>query len=871
MKLSNTPINMVQTVLNAIDSYSMGSLRALAQEPVQNAMDAVRAGQSKVTVEYRLIRRELPDGSTCFLLSITDSGTTGLRGPVYNQEQMAERGHKLLPEENWAAFEAQGWTKQATDALGSRGQGKNAFLYHSYVPGESRRMLMVYDTKLEDGVYRLGMRFALPNDLTRDPPLLNNEAKSTIAKYSVPVPGDITVPLGLEPLRHIGTRVIVPFLSEEDVPNLMPGGELSRWLQRCWWRAIQIGNLHIRVVDNETGEVEQITVPGWWRELRPENQPSSVGRRLDFPEDGQTFVWSNLAFGDGHMIRRLYLSYSESLVEDEIERGDPEFAGIQVLRGSQWIETLGSRELGDYIPRDKRAGFRGFVEFDKLTDRCLRITENSQHDGFIARGKKGEVIRELRIKLEDCTSEFCAEVGWESATTVTPQQLSKREQSTHEHFMNTFLVSNGRNPSPSPKPGPTGEQPLHWDCRLDLEYPDPDTARVKWGQSLRQVRVEVGVESGDRLIDNANLLMEWVDDRGNVDKTLYENAIGFLWSKERVQQQLELGDWKILRGKVSQAQQIHCPVPGEYRLRAVVEYRGTRVKSASETVYVQTEPPPPPQRNPVTLSISAVNISVREKRSRIDHGEELQIQINVRNRGTQPGKFQLTANFNGVGLASNKPIELAGTPAGSSSRPKSILTPVLQLLDPRQTVPLETVGTRSMCMPDSSGRYRITADLVDVSGDHVINDSAIVYFQRDPGNTQNNLPFRIEQQSQKAMWLMNKDLDRLTYPADYPLYREMKDIKHQRSALQGRLAFIAEISANGLLEWALRPIEEEGSDSNYVQLYNESRSLDDELWDHFNRGLEKLSKSVDSPTEYAKAWRETVATMLDIFAREHNS
>ncbi len=127
--LVSTPSNMVSSVRNAIESYQMGPLRALAQEPVQNALDEKSAPQ--VRVEYRLHARSTTDGNPYYLLTITDSGTGGLKGPVLTPEQLDERGYKLNDGENWAAFEGQGFTEKSGGDLGNRGQGKSAFLYHS--------------------------------------------------------------------------------------------------------------------------------------------------------------------------------------------------------------------------------------------------------------------------------------------------------------------------------------------------------------------------------------------------------------------------------------------------------------------------------------------------------------------------------------------------------------------------------------------------------------------------------------------------------------------------------------------------------------------------------------------------------------------
>ena len=866
-QFTNTSSNMAQTVLNIVEGYKMGAFRALAQEPVQNAMDAVRKGRKSVTVEYRLLRRRDASGNPCFLLTVTDSGTTGLRGPLVSSEQLKRRHFKLKPEENWAAFEAQGYTKENEDALGSRGQGKAAFLYHSHISGETRRMAICYDTLLEDSEYRFGMRLARPVDQVLTPPLLNEEAIAAVQGDCYRLSDHPAIPLGLQPLDDVGTRVIVPFVNDDDAQKMKPGGELSRWLQRCWWRAIQTGKVCIRVVDDETGETEKIAAPTWWRNWPTENRPTANGVWHSLPEGSRACVWSNLEFGTGH-IRRLVLLHSDSLSEDEIIKDYPEYAGIQILRGSQWIETRGARQdLGDHIPIDKRPGFRGYVEFDKYTDGKLRAAENSQHDGFDARGNRGEIVRELREQLDVCMRDFSAKMGWESAITITTQQLSKREKSTHARFVEIFLNPNGRKPA-SAGAGNKEGQGLNWDCRLDLDYPDPENARVDWGQSLRNVYAEVGVEPGEEMIGSADLILEWLDAAGNSREICkQENAIAKQWGKDRIQERFELGDWRVLRGKATSERQIECPEPGECRLRVVIEYRGGRVKRAERIVYVQAEPPPPPQKNPVTLSISAENISVKDKK-RIDHGEELLIQINAGNRNPQAATYRLTARLDNEILVRDLPVELDGTPLGDTPRRQPILSETLQLLDPNQSAPLAIAGVKRLTMPDSSRTFYIHADLNNDIGDEFAA-SCPVYFQRDPGNAASKLPFEIEEKrDQRAMWLMNAKLDRLTYPADYPLYKEMNDVSRQRRALQGRLAFISEITANGLLEWAMRPIDEGRGSSNYDRLYDENRGTDDELWDEFNRGLEKLVKISEPPTEYARVWRETVAVMLQIFAKE---
>ena len=721
MEFKNTSSNMVQAIDNIITGYKMGPMRALAQEPVQNALDAKRKGQSCVFVEYRLLRRQTREGDDCYLLAVTDSGTTGLRGPMVSEDELRQRDYKLSQEENWAAFEAQGYKKENEDALGSRGQGKTAFLYHSHVPGDARRMVMLYDTLLESGEYRFGMRYARPIDQIMSPPLFDDKAKQQVKQESVQFEG-VDVPLGLEALTEIGTRVIVPFLASEELPALRPGGELSRWLQRCWWRAIQLGRLRILVVDDERGDTEDIVVPSWWQDLpRDRGKPSKNGRWHELPDGRQFCRWRDLPLGDGPQIRELVLLHSDAVSEDEIISDYPEYAGIQLLRGSQWIETRGvKQEYGDFVPVDKRPGFRGYVEFNKQADSLLRSAENSQHDGFDARGKNGEIVRELRHQLDERVREFSDEMGWESAQPVTVRQVTQREKATHTKFLETFLNPNGRKPKPITGTDSDDGMQILWDCHLTVKYPESKSTRVDWGQSIRDVRVEVEFEPGDALEGSADLVLEWLDVNDKATE-LYrlENALSKEWDCKPARAQFELGDWQILRGKASRERQINCPEPGDHKLRAVVEYNGVRVKSAARTVYVQAEPPPPPTQHPFTLSVIPTNASDGEQR-RIEHGQVLQVDIFARNRTTESTRLFLNASLQRGGFAEvfaqRMPVDLQGTPAGDAPARKMIFSVSRRLLDPYQSIPLNLSGIQSLTMPESSGQYSVSADLLDESG-----------------------------------------------------------------------------------------------------------------------------------------------------------
>ncbi len=457
----STASNMVASVRSIIEGYRMGPTRALAQEPVQNSKDAAPRGRAHV--EYRLHRRHTSAGADFHMLTVTDSNTSGLQGPIRSLSDIAQ-GEALSEGENWAAFEGMGYTKKSSeDALGSRGQGKAAYLCHSRLPALSsgqERMIMLYDTLLADGEYRLGVRYANPSDVVRHPPFRGDEARNIVStRYSE---HGLAIELGLESLTEVGARVIVPYLSQEAVEAIR-SGELESWLQHCWWRAVQMG-LAIDIVD-EDGEQRTVGVPRCW--IDEPWRRNSQGLQS----------WENLDVGDRLQIKRIVLLYDDALNENVAE-----FQGVQLLRGQQWIESLGQETLGDYIPRERRPGFRGFVEFDRRAERQLHRAENPQHEHF---DRRTTGVRELLAAIESKVREFAEEQGWGAQALIRPAPESERDAATE--FLR-FLSPHGR-AGRSSGSGATGSAQLsidlvdRWEC-ISVENHTTGQRRINNGDTI---------------------------------------------------------------------------------------------------------------------------------------------------------------------------------------------------------------------------------------------------------------------------------------------------------------------------------------------------------------------------------------------------
>ena len=849
-----------QQIKSVIDAYAMGPIRALAQEPVQNAIDAARSRNTKVRIEYRLLLRQTSAGAPCNILTVTDSGTTGLQGEVLKPEELEKRGFELEDDDNWTAFEGNGFTKGRDDALGSRGQGKSAFFYHSEVPGPRRRMLMLYDTLLPNAEYRLGVRFVQPVDRVRIPPLYGKSARDAIKQKWFETNEGVSVPLGLDPLQEVGTRVIVPFLGTE-ASEALCNSELEGWLQRCWWRAIQIGRLEITVVNEVAGWDRTIDVPEWWEGIP--NKDTNQSRVLHHHSGSSFMMWENEQLQKRELVvKRLVLLHGDDLEEEEIGGDEPEYAGIQMMRGQQWIETRGQKELFvNEVSDDVRKGFRGFVEFDRVTEPTLKRIEKPQHDRFD--GRKGGYKTVINAWLRERVRDFSNEMGWVDRPDEQEERASQHEKQTMERIANTFLV-------PMKKPdsdGRTVDEQLDWSCKLLLTYPRADSLRVEHGEMLRNLAVELHCEPEAPPATNFNMSVTLTREMtGERHELLHkENEL------MRPSYKCMLGDWQVVKGRAKrEKKQLSCPWPETFILGAEVHSDGACVAKTQRKLFVAHDPPVP-QKKPHLLTISLENLS-NPGQQRVNSGDHLRVQFTVTNHSVEAFEGVVEARLGDVLLADDLAVQLSGTPLGDTPSPVVAWNGVwdgklILMLDGEAPPTVPNMARTIKLVP---GKIPIQADLFDKEKKAPLDSRRkYILFQNDQGNAQNDLPFTLMTTHGgffPPMWKLDLSGASLTlyYPADYPLCFALKD-----AALAKKSTFTEEIIFHGLLEWALRPIQEEDDVTNIDSLLEASLDgADERLRRSYLDTLETL-RDFDPENgmmfEFNLMWREAVAQMLAIF------
>lgn len=803
-------------------------------------------------MEYHLLERRDADDKPYYLLTVTDSGTYGLRGPALSQAELNQRGYELEGDENWAAFEGQGFTKKSDDsARGSRGQGKSAFLYHSLPPAAPgrRRMMMLYDSLLADGLYRLGVRNANPADTIQAPPWENGAAREIIRGHFTDSTG-IDIDLSLEPLSEVGTRVIVPYLSDEAV-TAIKNGELAQWLQRCWWRAIQTGDLEITVVDETTGRNEPISVPEWW-----ENEPwvSAPPTGVDVRAFEDIEVW------DGLRIKRIVLLYDEKLGSTDAEGDDAQFEGVQLLRGQQWIVTMGSRQQFsiDDIPRDRRPGFRGFVEFDQTLDKELRgdEVETPQHHRFIRRNR---LVQAIYRSVEHAVEKFAAEIGWHERRPAPPRNQGP---GITEDVLR-WLSATGNEPSPSAR----------WDCQLSLSLPDPKVARVDLGQSLENVRVHV--QSSIPVPINVTVSLEARHSETDVIVPVGQaEPLSFMQGAA----EWDAGAIQIARN-ARRPDQIELPANGKWTFTARVFQEGQMKARASRSIYLN-EDPPEVDPHPLTASISVENrhrsVSGRE---RINYGERVAVQINARNNtpDLMPGTFR--ASVGGVEpmlVQDGRPFSLRGTPKGDAADRQAVWAGEI-IFRPIDELPLPDDASATVIQVEP-GRHRLNADLYpndeDITG---VAPSYQLLIEIDP-TTDDGLPFRPQEVDEPiSQWQFHVDQETgdllVLFPSEYATLRKLSSLDEETGSSDGRDAFLLEITCEAYITWALEPAWQEGDCTRLDALHQGvPPGVDSMEWEGFLNSMDQLASAGGGELlfpEISRQFRGCSARLMRLYESSH--
>lgn len=812
--------NNVADVINTIEAYSCGPIRALAQDPPQNALDARRNKGEIVHVIYRLFERSVSDGEKMNILTITDSGTTGLDGLTLTSSDLEKREHRLgrleiEQDENWAAFEANRYTKTDQEKLGSRGQGKYAYLYHSKHPisqGGADQMIILYDTLLMDGEYRLGVRYHNPATKVIEPPFLDEEARETIS--TIYEDEHFNIPLQLEPLTQAGTRIIIPFLSDEAVEAIQ-NGELLHWLQAEWWRAIQKGDMKITLINDLKNTSEDVLVPAWW-----EGEPWRRGSSNYFVKENIDLPSRNREDRESWRIKRSVLYAGDPIVD--IEDLPAQFNGIQLLRGSQWIVTLDPKEYLDLIPKEHRSDFCGFVEFEQRLEVELREIEKPAHDGFDGRKP---LYKEIKNVLKGIVEEFSREQGWyEETAKYDPKQ---------DELITEITAKLGIwKPTSPPPPEPESDQ---WTCVVKTNQ-----KRFDWGDS-----VSISADCRRR----PALLGEMVEFKLCL---ITPQGTKTDLNASRSQRLNGRNEMESSAGVTFNDLPINVRMfkePGRYKAVVDCFVNDDLVKTGKCSFYVNEEPPVPPQR--VLLSVTAGNKHGGAREIPMDG--ELFWKVNVRNNtvSTIHGKLAVTIEDTPEILQVER-IELRGVSSGHRAESAIFL------------------GTRKVEELNSlQGRNVVLASVEDDEGHLLASGSFVIFIgEGDEKAREPELPFVLEQRENpmSPRWELEEPREggeyMLKYYGNNRIFRILRDSASKRSDRHPSDNYMEEIVCEAIVEWA-HCEHMRGDEGRMNDLVAGIKNLNIEAGENFEGRVEKFVADNVEPQEYAKIHRQLASIIID--------
>lgn len=338
-------VDYIEMTKNILESYPLSLAHGIQKDAIQNGWDAcVKQTPSHIKknwkFEFELLER--PDWPRMLLMS--DFGTCGLTGMMTSADITEE---EVPPEEErWARWESLAFGKAGEEYLGARGQGKMIFL------AASGDHVIAYDSLREDGSYRMGCTQATHKGC----PVIHfdeDEGKKGIESR-----------LGLEPVDHQGTRVIIINPVDELVQSIK-SGEFLGFIEETWWPLIYKLGAIVDVKFN--GNVLRAKTPKLFPIIK-EMQETKVFK---------TWVKENTII----KFERAEYNIKRLCFACNLERNAPEIhQGVAVFRKGMKVSFV---NFPSKILRNK---VYGYVECDSEVDKMLRKLEMPNHYGFRGRG-----------------------------------------------------------------------------------------------------------------------------------------------------------------------------------------------------------------------------------------------------------------------------------------------------------------------------------------------------------------------------------------------------------------------------------------------------------------------------------------------------
>ncbi|MBT5088139.1 MAG: hypothetical protein HOM71_11730, partial [Deltaproteobacteria bacterium] len=384
---------VVKQIIAGYENFEKRASHWVQKDGIQNCWDA-RKCEKNEDKKWKCVI-ELHQNSKKSIVSITDYGTYGLTGKRLDKKEL----QKEQPvKERWCRFENYAFSNKAKKKerhlLGSRGRGKFVF------SGASDTMTTLYDTLRDDKVYRLGRRIVEKLDA---PTWVEEDQKAKEILI------DQTEGL-LQPLKHVGTRIIIMEPSKELVEDIQDG-LMEQFISETWWEIIEKFDAKIIVKNGKDSKTVEPVTKKFPCSLMTQTK---ISRPKTSP-DQKIFIKESVPIpSTKYRIKKLYILYDPNQTFDDRQ------VGISVQRDGMSI----THHHIDFLGSNLSEHITGYVTVDEQFQGAMREQEGPEHYSY---NWSKAPTSYLSFIIKKLCKEFATEqLGWKEGQSAKTTKSDKK-------------------------------------------------------------------------------------------------------------------------------------------------------------------------------------------------------------------------------------------------------------------------------------------------------------------------------------------------------------------------------------------------------------------------------------------------------------
>lgn len=314
---------------------------ALQKDAIQNSWDAKNSPDGEWEINFQIVNTLKEE-----YLVITDQGTTGLLGNIWNtpQEQIRLLNNEQASE-NLAFFLSSNFSNKTSTSGGKRGRGKSLFLV------ASKSKAFYFESLRADGKRVYGSQYVEPQSKSIEVELTIDNSFIT---------DNIESPLGF--LKKPGTRIYIK-APKNTVTRAIHDGSFLDSIEKTWWEIIK--KYHATISTYVQMERKVAQVPEYYRD-----------DLLTVKADLRTKEYPNLQVnvnGKRYRVKRIKFIY------DPTGQTPDSVRGIAIQRSGMTIQRLLTEQL---VKEEGMQKVYGWVDLERELEEAMYDLEDVEHLSF---------------------------------------------------------------------------------------------------------------------------------------------------------------------------------------------------------------------------------------------------------------------------------------------------------------------------------------------------------------------------------------------------------------------------------------------------------------------------------------------------------